>query len=86
MRASRGLLAAASGLLLALTGCTSSGDGDDAGPTAAESSSAAAPTSPATDVEPIELQNCTDEILGLGVGNARGLADECGYLDVSISY
>ncbi len=86
MRASRGLLAAASGLLLALTGCTSSGDGDDADPTAAESSSAAASTSAAEDVEPIELQDCTDDILALGIANQRSLSYECGYLDVPISY
>ncbi|WP_409329272.1 alpha/beta hydrolase [Trujillonella humicola] len=86
MRASRGLLAAASGLLLAVTGCTSSGNGDDADSTAAAETTTAAPTTPATDVEPIELQDCTDEILGLGVANPRSLAYECGYLDVPISY
>jgi pimeloyl-ACP methyl ester carboxylesterase len=85
MRASRGLLAAASGLLLALTGCTSSGD-DDAEPTAGASSSAAASTTAAADVEPIELQDCTDDILALGVSNPRSMSFECGYLDVPISY
>ncbi|MGY1772044.1 alpha/beta hydrolase [Blastococcus sp. SYSU D00813] len=85
MRASRGLLAAASGLLLALTGCTSDGGGDDADTTAAETTSAA-PTTAATDVEPIELQDCTDDLLGVGVANPRSLAYECGYLDVPISY
>ena len=87
MRASRGLLAAASGLLLAVTGCTY-GDSGDADSTAAESSSAAASTTPATpeDVEPIELQDCTDDILGLGVANPRSISYECGYLDVPISY
>ncbi|SEO41174.1 alpha/beta hydrolase [Trujillonella endophytica] len=85
MRASRGLLAAASGLLLAVAGCTS-GDGDDADSTAAESSSAAASTTAAEEVEPIELQDCTDDILGIGVANPRSLSYECGYLDVPISY
>ncbi len=86
MRASRGLLAAASGLLLALSGCTSSGEGDDADPTAAGSSSAAASTTAAEEVEPIQLEDCTDDILGLGVPNPRSLAYECGYLPVPISY
>jgi pimeloyl-ACP methyl ester carboxylesterase len=82
MRASRGLLAAASGLLLALSGCTS-GDSDE--PDGSSSSAAATTTAPA-EVEPIELQDCTDDILGLGVPNPRSLAYECGYLDVPISY
>ncbi|MGY1739412.1 MULTISPECIES: alpha/beta hydrolase [unclassified Blastococcus] len=84
MRASRGLLAVASGLVLALTGCTS-GDSDEPDSTAAESTSAA-PTAAATDVPPIELQDCTDDILALGVANDRSLSYECGYLDVPISY
>ena len=84
MRASRGLLAAASGLLLALTGCTS-GDSDEPESTAASSTSAA-PTSAAEDAEPIELQDCTDDILALGIPNERSLSYECGYLDVPISY
>ena len=84
MRASRGLLAAASGLLLALTGCTS-GDSDEPESTAASTASAA-PTSAAEDAEPIELQDCTDDILALGIPNERSLSYECGYLDVPISY
>ncbi|WP_029431780.1 alpha/beta hydrolase [Blastococcus sp. URHD0036] len=82
MRASRGLLAAASGLLLLLGGCTS-GDSDEPDSTAASS---AAPTTAAEDVDPVELQDCTDDILELGVGNPRSLSFECGYLDVPISY
>ncbi|RBY90645.1 alpha/beta hydrolase [Blastococcus sp. TF02A-26] len=82
MRASRGLLAAASGLLLALSGCTS-GDSDE--PDSGSSSAAPSSTAPA-EVEPIELQDCTDDILGLGVPNPRSIAYECGYLDVPISY
>lgn len=85
MRASRGLLAAASGLLLALAGC-SSGDSGQADPGAAASSSAAASTAAATDVDPVDLQDCTDDILGIGVTNTRSLSFECGYLDVPISY
>jgi pimeloyl-ACP methyl ester carboxylesterase len=82
MRASRGLPAAASGLLLLLGGCTS-GDSDEPDSTAASS---AAPTTAAEDVDPIELRDCTDDILELGVGNPRSLSFECGYLDVPISY
>ena len=84
MRASRGLLAAASGLLLALAGCTG-GDSGEADPTAAESSSAPT-TAAATDVDPIQLQDCTDDILGIGVANPRSISYECGYLPVPINY
>jgi pimeloyl-ACP methyl ester carboxylesterase len=83
MRASRGLLAAASGLLVVLSGCTS-GDSDEPDSTAASSS--AAPTTAAEDVDPIEMQDCTDDILGLGVANPRSISYECGYLPVPISY
>jgi pimeloyl-ACP methyl ester carboxylesterase len=83
MRASRGLLAAASGLLLLLGGCTSGGSEE---PDSTAASSSAAPTTAAEDVDPIGLQDCTDDILELGVGNPRSLSFECGYLQVPISY
>ncbi|MGY1744896.1 alpha/beta hydrolase [Blastococcus sp. SYSU D00695] len=85
MRASRGLLAAATGLLVVLTGCTS-GDSDEPDGTAASSSTSAAPTAAAEDVDPIELRDCTGDITSLGVPSQRSLSYECGYLDVSINY
>jgi pimeloyl-ACP methyl ester carboxylesterase len=83
MRLSRGLVAAASGLLVAVSGCTSSDD------TAAESSAAA----PSTPAEPqaaeIAWSDCDAQISQLLAGkpgSERDLAFECGRTEVPISY
>ena len=84
MRLSRGLIAAASGLLVAVSGCTSSSDD------AAAESSAAAPSTPAEPVAAeIAWRDCDAEITGLlagAPGSERDLAFECGSTEVPISY
>jgi pimeloyl-ACP methyl ester carboxylesterase len=83
MRLSRGLIAAASGLLVAVSGCTSSDD------TAAESSTAA-PTTPAEpEAAEIAWSDCDAQISQLLAGtpgSERDLAFECGRTEVPISY
>jgi pimeloyl-ACP methyl ester carboxylesterase len=83
VRLSRGLLAAASGLLLAVTGCTS-----DSGTTSEDSSAAsAAPTQP--QARDITWNDCDAQITSLvagSPGSERDLAFECGRTEVPISY
>ena len=83
MRLSRGLIAAASGLLMAVSGCTSSGEG-------AAESSAPAPSAPAEpEAAEIAWTDCDAEISELVAGtpgSERDLAFECGRTEVPISY
>ncbi|TFV61237.1 alpha/beta hydrolase [Geodermatophilus sp. DF01-2] len=84
MRLSRGLVAAASGLLLAVTGCTSSTDD-----TAAESSAAASSTPAEPEAAEIAWTPCDDQIQPLiagSPGSERDLTFECGRTEVPISY
>src|ERR671926_215290 len=79
MRLSRGLVAAASGLLVAVSGCTSSQD------------TAADPSAPAAAPQAAEIawSDCDAEISGLLAGqpgSERDLAFECGRTEVPISY
>ena len=86
MRLRRGLLAATSGLLLALTGCTSFADTVTAGGSGALTPSAT-PQAPAP--KPIAWQDCTAKIKPLVAnlpGSDRPLAFDCGRTDVPISY
>src|ERR671927_445871 len=83
MRLSRGLVAAASGLLVAVSGCTSSQD------TAADPSASASSTPAAPQAAEIAWSDCDAEITGLLAGQAgseRDLAFECGRTEVPISY
>jgi pimeloyl-ACP methyl ester carboxylesterase len=84
MRVSRGLVAAASGLLLAVTGCTS-----DSGSTSEESSSSASSTPAAPEARDITWNDCDEQITALitgSPGSERDLAFECGRTEVPISY
>ncbi len=85
MRLRRGLLAAASGVLVAVTGCTSFAE------TAAEEAAAsAAPATPAeAPVDEIDWTDCTrqlDSLIGDSPGADRDLTFECGRTDVPIDY
>jgi pimeloyl-ACP methyl ester carboxylesterase len=83
MRLSRGLVAAASGLLLAVSGCTSSSDDAAQSPPPAPS----APAEP--EAAEIAWSDCDAEISQLVVnrpGSERDLAFECGRTEVPISY
>src|SRR5919205_544173 len=83
MRLSRGLVAAASGLLVAVSGCTSSQD------TAADPSASASSTPAAPQAAEIAWSDCDAEITGLLAGQAgseRDLTFECGRTEVPISY
>jgi pimeloyl-ACP methyl ester carboxylesterase len=85
MRLSRGLLAACSGLLVAVSGCTSFSD-----TTADESAASSAAASPTEEAVPeIEWSDCDSEIESLLTdqpGADRDLAFECGRTDVPIDY
>jgi pimeloyl-ACP methyl ester carboxylesterase len=84
MRLSRGLLAAASGLLLAVSGCTSSSGDGAAEPSASTSSAPAEP-----EAAEIAWTDCDAEISELvagSPGSERDLAFECGRTEVPISY
>src|SRR5919206_1781561 len=83
MRLSRGLVAAASGLLVAVSGCTSSED------TAADPSASASSAPAAPQAAEIAWSDCDAEITGLLAGqpgSERDLAFECGRTEVPISY
>src|SRR5919202_680043 len=83
MRLSRGLVAAASGLLVAVSGCTSS---EDTASNASVSASSA-PAEPAA--AEIAWSDCDAEISQLVAGTPgsdRDLAFECGRTEVPISY
>src|SRR3712207_4682064 len=83
MRLSRGLVAAASGLLVAVSGCTSSED------TAADPSASASSAPAAPQAAEIAWSDCDAEISGLLAGepgSERDLAFECGRTEVPISY
>src|SRR3954447_12749319 len=83
MRVSRGLIAAASGLLVAVSGCTSAED--TAGDASASASSAPAEPQAAE----IAWSDCDAEISQLVAGtpgSERDLAFECGRTEVPISY
>ena len=82
----RGLLAAASGLLLAVSGCTSFATTVTAASTGSASASAP-PSAPAP--KPIAWKDCTGQIKPLisgQPGSDRPLTFECGRTDVPISY
>src|SRR5688500_1357122 len=82
MRLSRGLVAAASGLLVAVSGCTSSDEG-------AAESSASASSAPAPEAAEIAWTDCDADISALLAGtpgSERDLAFECGRTEVPISY
>jgi pimeloyl-ACP methyl ester carboxylesterase len=84
MHLSRGLIAAASGLLVAVSGCTSASDD-----TAAESSTAAASTPAEPEAAEIAWSDCDAEIsqfVAGAPGSERDLAFECGRTEVPISY
>jgi pimeloyl-ACP methyl ester carboxylesterase len=84
MRLSRGLVAAASGLLLAVSGCTSSSDDTAADPSASASS---APVEP--EAAEIAWSDCDAQISQLVAGtpgSERDLVFECGRTEVPISY
>jgi pimeloyl-ACP methyl ester carboxylesterase len=84
MRLSRGLVAAASGLLVAVSGCTSSSD-EGAGESSASASSA--PAAPVA--AEIAWTDCDADISALLAGtpgSERDLAFECGRTEVPISY
>ncbi|MEX5720996.1 alpha/beta hydrolase [Geodermatophilus maliterrae] len=79
----RGLLAASTGLLLAVTGCTSSGS-----PQASETS-AAATTAAEAEAAPITWTDCDAQITGLIAGtpgSERDLFFECGRTEVPIDH
>lgn len=83
MRLSRGLLAAASGLLVVVSGCTSSED------TAADPSAAATSAPAEPQAAEIAWSDCDAEISRLVAGtpgSERDLAFECGRTEVPISY
>ncbi len=85
----RGLVAASIGLLLAVTGCTSSESTDAAGSTDAAESSAAATTAAEPEAAPITWTDCdariTDIIAGTP-GSERDLAFQCGRTEVPIDH
>ncbi|SHN76990.1 alpha/beta hydrolase fold [Geodermatophilus obscurus] len=84
MRLSRGLLAAASGLLVAVSGCTSASDDG-----AAESSAPASSAPAEPEAAEIAWTDCdaqlSEQLTGLP-GSERDLAFECGRTEVPISY
>src|SRR4051812_29609851 len=85
MRLRPALLAAASGLLLTLSGCTSFVDTVTAAATSAAPTTA--PTPPAA--KPVTWRDCTGQIKPLlsgQPGSDRELAFQCGRTDVPISY
>src|ERR687894_3276528 len=84
MRLSRGLVAAASGLLLAVSGCTSSSEDAAADASASASSAPAEPQA-----AEIAWSDCDAEISQLvagSPGSERDLVFECGRTEVPISY
>jgi len=84
MRVSRGLVAAATGLLLAVTGCTS-----DSGTTDEESTAAASETPAEPEAQDITWDDCDEQITPLIAGtpgSERDIAFECGRTEVPISY
>ncbi|SFT53876.1 alpha/beta hydrolase fold [Geodermatophilus amargosae] len=87
MRLRRGLLAASTGLLLAVTGCSSFTDGSSS---ADSSSSSAATTTPVQpEAAPITWTDCDAEITELIAGtpgSERDLAFECGRTEVPIDH
>src|SRR3712207_3322560 len=83
MRLSRGLVAAASGLLLAVSGCTSSDD------TAADASASASSAPAEPEAAEIAWSDCDaqiSELLAGAPGSERDLLFECGRTEVPISY
>src|SRR3712207_4018327 len=83
MRLSRGLVAAASGLLLAVSGCTSSDD------TAADASASASSAPAEPEAAEIAWSDCDaqiSELLAGTPGSERDLFFECGRTEVPISY
>ena len=86
MRLRRGMLAATTGLLLAVTGCTSFSESSDA----ADASSSAASSTPAEpEAAPITWTDCDAEITDLIAGtpgSERDLAFECGRTEVPIDH
>ena len=83
MRVSRGLVAAASALLVAVSGCTSSND------VAAESSTPASSAPAEPEAAEIAWTDCDAQISQLVAGtpgSERDLAFECGRTEVPISY
>src|SRR3954470_3422142 len=86
MRLRRAALAAASGLLLALSGCTSFADTVTT-TAATRTATSSAPAPPA--VKPVAWKDCTGQIKPLIAGQPgsdRDLSFECGRTDVPISY
>ena len=84
MRLSRGLIAAASGLLVAVSGCTSSSED-----TAADSSASASSAPAEPQAAEIAWSDCDAQISELVAGtpgSERDLAFECGRTEVPISY
>ncbi|MGY1815489.1 alpha/beta hydrolase [Blastococcus sp. SYSU D00820] len=85
MRLRRGLLAATTGLLVAVTGCTSSSDSPDSSP----SSSAEGTAAEQPEVQEIAWEDCTADLQSFIAGrpgSERPLTFECGRSDVPISY
>lgn len=83
MRVSRGLVAAATGLLVAVSGCTSSDDG------AAESTAPASSAPAEPEAAEIAWTDCDPDLSQLVTGlpgSERDLAFECGRTEVPISY
>ncbi|MGY1736839.1 alpha/beta hydrolase [Geodermatophilus sp. SYSU D00684] len=87
MRLRRGILAASTGLLLAVTGCSSF---SDSGPDSADASSSAASSTPAEpEAAPITWTDCDAQITELIAGtpgSERDLAFECGRTEVPIDH
>ncbi|MGY1829771.1 alpha/beta hydrolase [Geodermatophilus sp. SYSU D01180] len=86
MRLRRGLLAASTGLLLAVTGCSSF---SDSGSDSADSSAAASSTPTEPEAAPITWTDCDAEITELVAGtpgSERDLAFECGRTEVPIDH
>ncbi|MGY1680358.1 alpha/beta hydrolase [Geodermatophilus sp. SYSU D01176] len=84
MRLSRGLVAAASGLLLAVSGCTSSADGGAAEASAPASGAPAEPV--AAEIAWTDCDAQITELVAGTPGSERDLAFECGRTEVPISY
>ncbi len=85
MRLRRGLLAATTGLLLAVTGCTSFSESADG----ASSSSAASSTPAEPEAAPITWTDCDAQITPLIAGtpgSERDLLFECGRINVPIDH
>ncbi|MGY1591325.1 alpha/beta hydrolase [Geodermatophilus sp. SYSU D00708] len=83
MRLSPGLVAAVSGVLLAVSGCTSFSDSTSADPSPS-------PTTPAEpEAQDIAWSDCDEQISGLiagSPGSERDILFECGRTEVPISY